>query len=106
MTPGTAAHQAPLSIGFSRHGYWSGLPTPSPGDLPDPRIKPGSFALQADALPSELQSSKPRKHGECEVPMSTGFSVVTKSDNKVAAFLPAPLLSFLLFVFSVYFLLE
>ena len=40
-TPWTAAHQAPLSIGFSRQGYWSGLPFPSPGDLPDPGIKPG-----------------------------------------------------------------
>ena len=45
--------QAPLSMGFSRQAYWSGLPFPSPGDLPDPRIKPGSPALLADALPSE-----------------------------------------------------
>ena len=40
-------------MGFSRHEYWSGLPFPSPGDLPDPGIKPGSPALQADALLSE-----------------------------------------------------
>ena len=40
-------------MGFSRKGYWSGLPFPSPGDLPDPGIEPGSPALQADALPSE-----------------------------------------------------
>ena len=40
-------------MGFSRQEYWSGLPFPSPGDLPDPAIKPGSPALQADALPSE-----------------------------------------------------
>ena len=38
---------------FSRQEYWSGLPFPSPGDLPDPGIEPGSPALQADALPSE-----------------------------------------------------
>jgi len=38
---------------FSRQEYWSGLPFPSPGDLPDPRIKPGFPALQADTLPSE-----------------------------------------------------
>jgi len=38
---------------FSRREYWSGLPSPSPGDLPDPGIEPGSPALQADALPSE-----------------------------------------------------
>ena len=54
MTPWTtAACQAPLSMRFSRQGYWSGLPFPSPGDLPDPGIEPGSPALQADALPSE-----------------------------------------------------
>ena len=41
-TPWTAAYQAPLSMGFSRQGYWSGLPFPSPGDLPDPGIEPGS----------------------------------------------------------------
>ena len=52
-TPWTVAHQAPLSMGFSRQEYWSGLPFPSPGDLPDPGIEPRSPALQADALPSE-----------------------------------------------------
>ena len=50
----TVAYQAPLSMGFSREEYWSGLPFPSPGDLPYPGIQPGSPALQADALPSEL----------------------------------------------------
>ena len=44
-TPRTAAHQAPPSMGFSRQEYWSGLPFPSPGDLPDPGIKPGSPTL-------------------------------------------------------------
>ena len=53
VTPWTAAYQAPLSMGFSRLEYWSGLPFPSPGDLPDPGIEPGSPALQADALTSE-----------------------------------------------------
>ena len=53
MTPWTVAHQAPLSMGFSRQEYWSGLPFPSPGDLPDPGTEPGSPALQADSLPSE-----------------------------------------------------
>ena len=56
-------HQAPLSMGFSRQEYWSGLPFPSPGGLPNPRIEPGSPALQADALPS----GKPGK------PLSTKF---------------------------------
>ena len=44
---------APQSMGFFSQEYWSGLPFPSPGDLPDPGIKPGSSALQAAALPSE-----------------------------------------------------
>ena len=52
-TPWTVAYQGPLSMGFSRQEYWSGLPFPSPGDLPNPGIEPGSPALRADALPSE-----------------------------------------------------
>ena len=52
-TPWTVAHQAPLSMGFSRQEYWGGLPFPSPGDLPDPGIKSRSPALQADTLTSE-----------------------------------------------------
>ena len=52
-TPWTVAHQAPLSMGFSRQEYWSGLPFPSPGDLSNSGIEPGSPALQADALSSE-----------------------------------------------------
>ena len=54
VNPWTVACLAPLSMGFSRQEYWSGLPFPSPGDLPDPGIQPGSPALQADSLPSEL----------------------------------------------------
>ena len=56
-TPWTVAHHAPLCLGSSRREYWSGLPFPSPGDLPNPGIKPRSPALQADSLPSELQGS-------------------------------------------------
>ena len=52
-TPWTVASQAPLSMGFSRQEYWSGLPFPSPGDRPNPRIEPQSAALQADYLPTE-----------------------------------------------------
>ena len=52
-TPWTVALQAPPSMGFSRQEYWSGLPFPSPGDLPDPGIEPRSPTLQADALTSE-----------------------------------------------------
>ena len=53
-TPWTVARQAPLSMGFSRQEYWSGLPIPSPGDLPNPGIKPRFPALQADDLLTEL----------------------------------------------------
>ena len=49
----TVAYQAPPSMGFSRQEYWSGLPLPSPGDLPNPGTEPGSPALQADSLPFE-----------------------------------------------------
>ena len=53
VTPWTVVYEAPPSMGFSRQEYWSGLPFPSPGDLPDPGIKPQSPALQADTLPSK-----------------------------------------------------
>ena len=71
VTLWTVALQAPLSMEFSRQEYWSGLPFPSPGYLPNPGIKPPSPALQADSLPSELPQKpiygtvtvdKPRQH--------------------------------------------
>ena len=52
-TPWTVAHQAPLSMRFSRQEYWSGVPFPSPGDLPNPGIGPRSPTLWAYALTSE-----------------------------------------------------
>ena len=55
--PWTVAHQAPLPMEFSRQEYWSGVPFPSPGDLPDQEREPRSSALQAVSLPSE----SPRK---------------------------------------------
>ena len=66
----TIACLAPLSMGFSRREYWSGMPCLSPGDCPNPGIEPRSPALQADSLPSEpvgkaricLQSRRHRKH--------------------------------------------
>ena len=58
MTAWTPARQAPLSVGFPRQDYWSGLPFPSLGDLPDPGIKPTSPVLLADALPSELSGKQ------------------------------------------------
>ena len=54
VTPWTVAYQVPLSMGFSRQDYRSGLPFPSPGDLPSPGIEPRYPALKVDALPSEL----------------------------------------------------
>ena len=64
MIPWTVAHQAPLFVEFSREEYWSGLPFPSPGDLPNPWTEPGllpdpgieqvSWALPADSLLTEL----------------------------------------------------
>ena len=58
VTPWTIAHQAPLSMEFSRQEYWNGLPFSSPGDPPDPGMEPGSPTLQADSLPSEPLSPK------------------------------------------------
>ena len=52
-TPWTVAYQAPLSMGFSRQEYWSGLPFPSSGDLPNPGIEPESPTFYVEALPSE-----------------------------------------------------
>ena len=57
MTPWTVAHQAPLSMEFSRQEYWSGVPFPSSGDLPDPGIEPESPPLWADSLPAEPPTS-------------------------------------------------
>ena len=53
VTLSNVVHPAPLTMEFSRQEYWGRLPLPSPGDLPNPGIKPGSPALQADSLPSE-----------------------------------------------------
>ena len=63
-TPWTEAYQAPQAMEFSRQEYWSGLPFPSPGDLPNPGIEPGSPTLQADALPFELPGKPQNRHTE------------------------------------------
>ena len=60
-TPWTIAHQAPQSMEFSRQDSWSGLPFPSPADLPNPGTEPGSPNLKADSLPSE-PPGKPTLH--------------------------------------------
>ena len=82
LQPQTVAHQAPISMEFSRQEYWSGLPFPSPGDLPDPGIEPRSSTLKADALTSVL-FGKPRKHYFLE-------SLINKT-NSVLSYMPPPL---------------
>ena len=74
LTLWTIAHQAPLSMGFSRQEYWSGLPIPSPGDLPNPGMEPVSpvtSALQTDSLPAEPL-------GKPQTRVSVQFSSVTQ----------------------------
>ena len=71
-TPWTVALQASLAMGFSRQEYWSGLPFPSPGHLPNPRIEPRFPALQADSLPAE-SPRKPRVQDIVLFPYSASF---------------------------------
>ena len=68
MTPCTVTLQAPLSMGFSRQEYWSGLPFPPPGDLPNSGIKPRSCVLQVDSLLSE-PPGKPKNTGMGSQPL-------------------------------------
>ena len=65
-------YPAPLSMGFSRQGYWSGEPFPPPGDLPDPRIEPVSPALQADSSPLSYQGISTIHNTNCLNPASHG----------------------------------
>ena len=81
VTPWTVAYQAAPSMGFSRQVYWSGLPFPSPGDLPDPGIKPESPALQADALPSE-PPGKPGSRAGLAGKHSRGCTFLRPTDFK------------------------
>ena len=74
-TPWTVACQAPLSWGFSRQEYWSGLPCASPGDLPNPRIEPRSPELQVDSLLSE----PPGKHSHTYIYAYTCVYVCVQS---------------------------
>ena len=75
-TPWTVAYHAPLFVGFSRQECWSGLPFPSPGDLPDPGIEPGSPALQADPyhlsidIPIFLRGKKKKAYITLTIKMS------------------------------------
>ena len=71
----TVAHQAPLFMEFSREKYWSGLPYPPPGDLPNPGIEPRSPILQADSLPS----GKPKNTGEDSLSLFQGIFLTQES---------------------------
>ena len=74
VTPRTVARQAPLSMGFSRQEYWSGLPCHHPGDLPNPGIKPRSPTLKVDSLLSE-PPGKPKNPGEGSLSLFQGNSL-------------------------------
>ena len=71
----TVAHQAPLSMVFSRQEYWSGLPFPSSGDPPDPGIEPRSPALEADALTSEPPGKNCIESSNFTICVSASFGV-------------------------------
>ena len=90
--PWTVAYQAPPSMGFFRQEYWSGLPLPSPGNLPNPGIKPRSPALQEDDLPSEPQGKPLRRQKplgkaeepEIKLPTFVGSSKKQESSRKTS----------------------
>ena len=84
----TVAYQAPPSMGFSRQEYWSGLPFPSPGDLPNPGIEPGSPALEADALTSG-PLGKPKEEG---LPLPGDSPWAVCHCQQAVAYLDAPLM--------------
>ena len=104
VTPWTVARQAALSMGFSRQEYWSGLPCPAPGDLPNPGIKPASPALQAGSLPLSHRGSprsnaliskeEPVVKSKCLPPTYCALSIVWRQ------FLDLFLIVFLLIVIS------
>ena len=77
----TVAHQAPLSMRFSRQGYWSRLALPPRGDLPDPGIEPVSPALQVDSLPAET-SGKPLYKDTSHIKL--GLTLMTSFKNPVS----------------------
>ena len=78
VSPWTVAHQAPLSMGILRQEYWSGLPCPPSGDLPNPGIEPRSPALQVNSLPSE-PSEKPNNTGVGSLSLLQGIFLIQES---------------------------
>ena len=86
MTPWFAAHQAPLSIGFPRQEYWSELPFPPPGDLPNPGTERGSPALQADSLLSG-PPGKPQKNKRGRIySLTRGMLVKQKASTRASTY--------------------
>ena len=81
VAPWTVARQTPLSTGFSRPEYWSGLPCPPPGDLPSPGVKPRSPALQADSLPPE-SPGKPENAGVGSLTLLQGVFPAQESNPR------------------------
>ena len=86
--PWTITHQAPLSMGFPRQAYWSGLPFPSPGNLPDPGIEPRTPALQADSLPSEGSANISLLHGHNSIAGPLAWSSLVPEDSLGARQVP------------------
>ena len=82
VTPRTVAHQALLSMGFSRQEYWSGLLCPPPGDLPNRGIKPRSPTLQADSLPAQ-PLGKPKNTGVGSLSLLQGI-FLTQNQTQVS----------------------
>ena len=79
VTSRIVAHQAPLSVGFSRQKYWSGLPCPPPGDLPNPGIEPRSPVLQVDSSLSE-PPGKPKNTGVGNLFLLQGYFPTQESN--------------------------
>ena len=77
LSPWAVAHQASLSMGFSRQEYWSGLPFPFPGDLPNPGVKPASLVspVLAGGLSTAKLPGKPRRRGGIKVRASRGVRI-------------------------------
>ena len=91
VTLWTIAHQAHPSMGFSRQEYWSGLPCPPPGDLPDPRIKQGS--LLSPALAGRFFTTSATREAPSQIPLVSAKNDTWKSGGKIlfVAFSPPPL---------------
>ena len=78
----TVDRQAPLSMGFSRQEYWSGLPCPSPGDLPTPGTEPRFLALQVDSLPSEPLGKPYKCRQQTKIVISSIYDFVPNKNHR------------------------